>query len=99
MVTVYQSQQAGMNQTRPFIPVGVDSGAGLIKVCIGLNGSQIRLRQPSKVLELKTALIEDLSSKDGGHFCYHSGDRADLIDREFLTGELAHGKRLPLTSN
>jgi len=92
MVAVYQSQQAGTNQTRPFIPVGVDSGAGLTKVCIGLNGSQIRLRQPSKVLELKAALIEDLSSKEGGHFFYHSGDRTDLIDREFLTGELAAWK-------
>jgi hypothetical protein len=44
------------------------------------------------VLELKAALIEDLSSKEGGHFFYHSGDRTDLIDREFLTGELAAWK-------
>ena len=44
------------------------------------------------MLELKTALIEDLSSKEGRHFSYHSGDRTDLIDREFLTGELAAWK-------
>jgi hypothetical protein len=92
MVASYQLQRAGVNQAHPFIPVGVDCGAGLIKICIGLNGAQIRLRQPSKVLELKAALIEDLSSKEGGHFCYHSGDRTDLIDREFLTGELASWK-------
>jgi len=89
MVASYQSEQAEINQTHPSIPVGVDCGAGLIKVCIGLNGAQIWLMQPSKVLELRAALIEDLSFKEDGHFCYHSGDRTDLTDREFLTGELA----------
>ena len=89
MVSTVQPKQADSTQTRPFIPTGVDCGAGLVKICIDSNGSQMRLRQPSKVLELKTALIEDLSSKEGGHFFYHSGDRTDLIDREFLTGELA----------
>jgi hypothetical protein len=59
---------------------------------IGSNGAQIRLRQPSKVLELKSPLIEDLVSKEGSHFFYQSGDRTDLIDREFLTGELAAWK-------
>lgn len=89
MVSAVQQKQADSAQLRPFIPAGVDCGAGLIKVCVDSNGSQMRLRQPSKVLELKTALIDDLASKEGGHFFYHSGDRADLIDREFLTGELA----------
>jgi hypothetical protein len=34
-------------------------------------------------------LIENLSSKEGGHFFYHSGERTDLIKREFLTGDYA----------
>lgn len=92
MVSTAQPKQAGTAQIRPFIPTGVDCGAGLVKVCVDSNGSQMRLRQPSKVLELKTALIDDLVSKEGGHFFYHSGDRTDLIDREFLTGELAAWK-------
>lgn len=92
MVATHQSMQTGMVQTRPFIPTGVDCGAGLIKVCVDSNNSQMRLRQPSKVLELKSPLIDDLTSKEGGHFFYHSGDRTDLIDREFLTGELAAWK-------
>jgi hypothetical protein len=89
MVSTAQPKQADTVQSRPFIPTGVDCGAGLVKVCVDSNGSQMRLRQPSKVLELKTALIDDLVSKEGGHFFYHSGDRTDLVDREFLTGELA----------
>lgn len=92
MVSTAQPKQADSVHTRPFIPTGVDCGAGLIKVCVDSNGSQMRLRQPSKVLELKAALIEDLASKEGGQFFYHSGDRTDLIDREFLTGELAAWK-------
>jgi hypothetical protein len=92
MVSTHQPALADSTQSRPFIPTGVDCGAGLLKVCIDSNGSQMRLRQPSKVLELKTALIDDLTSKEGGHFFYHSGDRTDLIDREFLTGELAAWK-------
>jgi hypothetical protein len=89
MVAISQPIQAGTGQMRPFLPTGIDCGAGLVKVCIGSNNSQMRLRQPSKVLELKSPLIEELTSKEGGHFYYHSGDRPDLIDREFLTGELA----------
>ncbi|MFB8788878.1 MAG: hypothetical protein U7123_08505 [Potamolinea sp.] len=92
MVATHQPIQAGMSQSRPFTPTGVDCGAGLIKVCVDSNGSQMRLRQPSKVLELKTPLIDELASKEGGHFFYHSGDRTDLIGREFLTGELAAWK-------
>jgi hypothetical protein len=92
MVSTAQPKQAGINQSRPFVPTGVDCGAGLIKICMDSNGSQMRLKQPSKVLELKTALIDDLNSKEGGHFFYHSGDKTDLIGREFLTGELAAWK-------
>jgi len=92
MVSLAQPKQAELTQSRPFVPTGVDCGAGLTKVCMDSNGSQMRLRQPSKVLELKSPLLEDLSSKEGGHFFYYSGDRTDLIGREFLIGELAAWK-------
>ncbi len=89
MVSTVQPKQADSAQFRPFTPTGVDCGAGLVKICVDSNGSQMRLRQPSKVLELNTPLIDDLTSKEGGQFFYHSGNRTDLIEREFLTGELA----------
>src|SRR4028118_1005100 len=92
MVSATQPKQAEFTQSRPIIPTGVDCGAGLIKVCMDSGERQIRIRTSSKVLELKSALIDDLSSKEGGHFFYHSGDRTDLISREFLTGELASWK-------
>ena len=92
MVSTIQPKQADSAQIRPPIPTGVDCGAGLIKVCMDSNHAQMRLRQPSKVLELKIPLIDDLTSKEGGHFFYHSGDRTDLMGREFLTGELAAWK-------
>lgn len=92
MISTVQPKTADSTLSRPLIPTGVDCGAGLVKVCVGSDNAQMRLRQPSKVLELKTPLIDDLTSKNGGHFFYHAGDRADLIGREFLTGELATWK-------
>lgn len=90
MVATHQLLSAGTGQTRPSTPCGVDVGAGLIKVAIDSNGSQMRVRMPSKVVELKSPLLDDLTSKEGGHFLYHSGDRADLIGKEFLVGDLAN---------
>ncbi len=84
MISTVQPKGADSTQSRPLIPTGADCGAGLVKVCVGSNGAQMRLRQPSKVLELKTPLIDELTSKEGGHFFYHSGDRTDLIGREFF---------------
>lgn len=92
MVATHQPVRAGMVQTRPPIPTGFDGGAGLGKLCVDSGASQMHLRQPSKILELKTPLLDELTSKEGGHFFYHSGDRADLIGREFLTGDLASWK-------
>jgi hypothetical protein len=92
MVSTIQPKKADSAQIRPNLPTGVDCGAGLIKVCMDSGERQMRIRTPSKVLELKTHLLEDLNSKEGGHFFYHSGDRTDLIGREFLTGELAAWK-------
>ena len=92
MVSATQPKQAEFTQSRPIIPTGADCGAGLIKVSMDSGERQMRIRTSSKVLELKSALIDDLTSKEGGHFFYHSGDRTDLISREFLTGELAAWK-------
>ncbi len=89
MVSTAQPKQADLIQSHPLTPTGVDCGAGLTKVCVESGERQMRIRTPSKVLELKTPLLEDLTSKEGGHFFYHSGDRTDLMGREFLTGELA----------
>jgi hypothetical protein len=92
MVSTAQPKQADLIQSRPITPTGVDCGAGLTKVCIDSGERQMRIRTSSKVLELKTPLLEDLTSKEGGHFFYHSGDRTDLMGHEFLTGELAAWK-------
>ena len=92
MITTDQRRMTETDQTRPFIPTGFDCGAGLSKVCIDSNGAQMRVRLPSKVFEIKSPLLEDLSSKEGGYFFYHNGDRQDLVGREFLTGELATWK-------
>jgi Actin like proteins N terminal domain len=89
MVAIHQPVSAGTGQTRPITPCGVDVGAGLIKVALDSNGSQMRIRMPSKIVELKSALKDEFSSKEGGHFFYHAGDRSDLIGKEFLVGDLA----------
>jgi hypothetical protein len=89
MVSIAQPKQAELIQSRPLTPTGVDCGAGLTKICVNSGERQMRIRILSKVLELKTPLLEDLTSKEGGHFFYRSGDRTDLIGHEFLTGELA----------
>ena len=89
MVSTIQRKQADSTQIRPLMPTGVDCGAGLTKICFDSGDRQMRIRTSSKVLELKAPLLEDLTSKQGGHFFYRSGDRTDLIDREFLTAELA----------
>jgi hypothetical protein len=44
------------------------------------------------MVEIKEELHDILTSKEGGHFFYHEGDRQDLIEREFLTGTLAAWK-------
>ncbi|NER32025.1 MAG: hypothetical protein F6J89_31575, partial [Symploca sp. SIO1C4] len=96
MLTATSTIEAGRGQNNPLMPMGFDCGAGLTKLCLQLNQKQILLRQPSKVLELKSPLLEELNSPEGGHFYYHSGDRTDLINRQFLTGELVTWKS-PIT--
>ena len=92
MVSIIQSKQADSAQIRPFMPTGVDCGAGLTKVCMDSGDRQMRIRTSSKILELKEPLLDDLTSKEGGYFFYCKGDREDLVGREFLTGELAAWK-------
>ncbi|NEO34260.1 MAG: hypothetical protein F6K36_28430 [Symploca sp. SIO3C6] len=96
MLTATSTIEAGRGQNNPLMPMGFDCGAGLTKLCLQLNQKQILLRQPSKVLELKSPLLAELTSPEGGHFYYHSGDRGDLINRQFLTGELVTWKA-PIT--
>ncbi|NEO34476.1 MAG: hypothetical protein F6K36_29570 [Symploca sp. SIO3C6] len=92
MPTITQSKQAGIEQNYQHTPIGFDCGAGLTKLCFFCGRIQKRLRQPSKLLELKSPLLEELKSPEGGQFTYHSGNRSDLIGRQFLTGELAAWK-------
>ncbi len=92
MLTTTLPIEAGVGQNNPLMPMGFDCGAGLTKLCLQSNQKQILLRQPSKVLELKSPLLEELNSPEGGHFYYHSGDRSDLINRQFLTGKLVTSK-------
>src|SRR5919202_6235062 len=92
MVATYQPSQAEFAQMSALIPVAADTGAGLTKIVLDSGAKQMRVRTPSKVVEIKEELHDVLTSKEGGHFYYHNGDRKDLIGREFLTGELANWK-------
>jgi hypothetical protein len=92
MVSTYQPTQADFTRTSPVLPTGADNGAGLGKFCFGSGNQQMRVRIPSKVLEIKEPLLDCLVSIEGGHFYYHSGSRQDLVGREFLTGTLASWK-------
>ncbi|NET10858.1 MAG: hypothetical protein F6K16_40465, partial [Symploca sp. SIO2B6] len=92
MLTATSPIEAGKGQNNPLMPIGVDCGAGLTKICLPSNQKQNLLRQPSKLVEIKSPLLEELKSPEGGHFYYHSGDRGDLINRQFLTGELVTWK-------
>jgi len=94
MVATHQPKQAEISQKSLPIPAGADIGAGLSKLCVGGGSQQMRLRLPSKLVEIKEELHDILTSKEGGHFFYHEGDRQDLIEREFLTGTLAAWKAL-----
>ncbi|MEP0787145.1 hypothetical protein [Coleofasciculus sp. FACHB-129] len=87
-----QPTQAELTRSTPAIAAGVDNGAGLVKLVFGSGSQQMKVRTPSKVLEIKEELHDVLTSKEGGHFFYYSGEREDLIGREFLTGTLAAWK-------
>ncbi|MBD2770960.1 ParM/StbA family protein [Iningainema tapete] len=82
-----QPTQAETSQTPPPVPVGVDTGAGSLKLAI----AGTRVRTPSKVVEVND-LEDDLKSSEGGYFFYQDGERTDLISKQFLTGSLASWK-------
>lgn len=87
-----QPTQAELTRSRPIIPTGSDCGAGLTKLVFGSGTQQMKVRIPSKVLEIKDEMHDVLTSREGGHFFYHSGEREELIGQEFLTGTLANWK-------
>ncbi len=85
MVATAPSGQPKLDQIPSEIPIGVDVGAGLVK----LVAPNLQLRNPAKFVEV-TRLEESLEAPDGGHFYYHSGDAQHLIGKQFLTGSLAY---------
>ncbi len=89
MISTTQPKQADSAQLRPIIPTGVDVGAGQTKLVMDSEKSQIRVKIPSQIHELKANLVENYISNDGGQFTYHAGDRTDLIGRDFLVGKPA----------
>ena len=92
MVSMYQPTRTEIPQNAPTIATGADIGAGLTKLVIGSDQSQMRLRLPSQVIENRAKLYDVLSFKDGGMFFYRDGSRSDLINREFLIGASAKAK-------
>lgn len=92
MVLTHQPLSAEIRQNSLTTPTGADIGAGLTKLVIGSDQSQMRLRLPSQVIENRSKLHDVLSFKDGGMFFYRGGSRSDLIDREFLIGTSAKAK-------
>jgi hypothetical protein len=92
MLAVHQPLKADSTRNAPLIPVGVDVGAGLTKMVIDSDTRQMRLRLPSQLIENKSELHDVLTFKDGGMWYYQSGDRSDLVGREFLIGTSAKAK-------
>ena len=92
MMATHQPRMADITQSTPVIAAGGDSGAGLVKLCLGSGSQQMRVRTPSKLLEIREELHDILTSNEGGHFFYQDGNRTELIGREFLTGTLAAWK-------
>lgn len=91
-MVVTQPTQTGFARSTPTQPTGADIGAGLIKICIGSGSQQMKIRMPSKIVEIQEELDDILTDKNGGYFHYLSGDRQDLIGRKFLVGSLASWK-------
>jgi hypothetical protein len=91
-MVVTQPTQTGFARTTPTLATGGDIGAGLSKICIGSGHQQVKIRMPSKVVEVQQELDDILADKNGGYFQYVSGDREDLNGRKFLVGSL--GKKL-----
>ncbi|MBD1944861.1 hypothetical protein H6F50_21290 [Coleofasciculus sp. FACHB-712] len=91
-MTMTQPSQAGFARNILALPTGADVGAGLTKICIGSGASQMKVRMPSKIVQVREELHDILTAKDGGYFFYHSGEREDLVGLQFLVGSLAAWK-------
>jgi Actin like proteins N terminal domain len=92
VMLLMQPKKAANGQASSSIATGVDTGAGLLKIVLGYGAGGQRVRTPAKIVEIQSELHDELTSPEGGHFVYESGDRADLHGREFLTGSLAAWK-------
>jgi hypothetical protein len=62
----------------------------MLKLVIGSGSSQMKVRCPSKLKEVREDLTDYPTSKHGSTFHYLDGDAKGLIGREFKTGELAY---------
>lgn len=85
-----QPKKAETDRNTPFMAVGADNGHGLLKLVMGADSGQMRVRCPSKFKEIREELADYPTSKYGSTFYYCSGDAKELIGREFKTGELAY---------
>ncbi len=85
-----QPKQAESNRSTPPTAVGVDNGHGLLKLAIGADSSQMKVRCPSKFKEVREDLLDYPTSIYGSTFYYRDGDAKALIGTEWKTGELAY---------
>lgn len=85
MVAVAPNGQPKLDRIPSEIPIGVDVGAGLVKLV--MPDKQIRI--PSKLVEV-LKVEEALNSESGAHFYYHEGDFQSLVGKQFLVGSLAY---------
>lgn len=92
MIATHQPVQADFTRSAPNIAAGGDIGAGLTKMVIDTDTRQMRLRLPSQLIENKSEMHDVLTFKDGGMWFYRSGERTDLVGREFLIGSSAKAK-------
>jgi hypothetical protein len=81
---------ANLSRSTPPTAVGVDNGHGLLKLTIGADSSQMKVRCPSKFKEIREDLLDYSTSKYGSTFYYRDGDAKALIGTEWKTGELAY---------
>ncbi len=79
-----------LSRSTPPTAVGVDNGHGLLKLAIGADSSQMKVRCPSKFKEVREDLLDYPTSKYGSTFYYRDGDAKALIGAEWKTGELAY---------
>ena len=85
MVTSQRVISGNLGQSVPVLPMGVDIGAGLVKISAGNSTAEI----PSKLLFLDKVPPECLGNSQ---IWYESGDAKHLLGKLFLVGEPAQWK-------